>query len=93
MFHYDNSPLCTTLTAQRDPSTGEILKFEETLIENPRSEQIKSLHGPHVDSIINTNLISSSFWGDGIAEVKILGNTNKSSDEDGLYFNSDFICF
>lgn len=68
---------------QRDLSTGEILRFEEVSVRNPDVEVYsKSLHGPRVDSIAGTQLVSNCFWGDGIPEVRLPEQTAENNDSD-----------
>lgn len=74
---------------QRDLSTGEILKFEEVPVQNLEVDVYsKTLHGPRVDSIAGTQLVSSSFWGDGIPEVKLPDSIQKSlhEEDEGINF-------
>lgn len=39
----------------------------------------RNLHGPKVDSIAGTKLVNSSFWGDGIPEVKLPVSSQKQA--------------
>lgn len=42
----------------------------------------KSLHGPRVESIAGTQLVNSSFWGDGIPELKLPGKALCENEEE-----------
>lgn len=55
----------------------------------------KALHGPRVDSIVGTKLVNSSFWGDGIPEVKLPNSSQTSIDEndkeEGIFFCTNLL--
>ncbi|XP_067012923.2 superkiller complex protein 2 [Anabrus simplex] len=93
LYHYESSPLGTTLKVDRDPTTGEVLQFREVPVEDTgcnakNSMSLRRAPGPSTQSVRGTDA-NYPFWPGGFPE---LSTQDTQEDEAGdINFEDDLL--
>lgn len=99
LFHFEGSPLCTTLRVQRDPDTGKILQFNEVPIQTVGANAQNSMSFNRQPLAPEEATLGSAlnipFWPGGFPDpVSKLNQKNEDTlDNNGKISNlSPFLC-